>query len=167
MATPMLTAARLREILSYDPETGIFVHRTVKRGGKKAGAVAGCLNKRIGYWVVRIDRKLYYAHRLAWLHAHGEWPAEYVDHINGVRDDNRLVNLRCVDHTTNCQNKRAAQSNSASGLLGVVFVARLKKFKAEITIDRRMVCLGWFATAEEAYKAYLQKKRQVHAGCTI
>ena len=87
MATFNLTAEELRAILDYNPETGVFTHR-IARGYAKAGDVAGSL-KPNGYVRVTIARKMYQAHRLAWLYLYGSWPANYIDHINGIRSDNR------------------------------------------------------------------------------
>lgn len=100
----MITQDRLRELLHYDPDTGIFT-RLVSTGWRgKVGDVAGYKNPD-GYLVIMIDYKLYLAHRLAWLYTYGRFP-EVTDHINGVRDDNRIVNLREVTNWENAQNKK-------------------------------------------------------------
>ena len=88
-----LTAARLRELLQYDPETGVFTRLVKTSNGIKVGDVAGTADAR-GYILIRVDGWLHLAHRLAWLHMTCEWPKGMIDHINGVRDDNRWSNLR-------------------------------------------------------------------------
>jgi hypothetical protein len=83
---------RVHELLSYEPRFGYFFWK-INRGSSKAGDVAGSVCPD-GYRLIKVDGKSYKAHRLAWLMTHGEWPAEQIDHINGVRTDNRIVNLR-------------------------------------------------------------------------
>ena len=85
-----LTAERLREVLDYDPDTGVFTRKVRTASSVKVGDVAGSLNGK-GYIRIRVDGRLYFAHRLAWLYVHGEWPVDQVDHINGIKNDNRIV----------------------------------------------------------------------------
>lgn len=163
MAKANLTAERLRELLHYDPETGVFTWRVYRGGRAKAGSIAGC---RItsGYLHCSIDKKLYYMHRLAWMYVHGEMPPDMIDHINHVKDDNRIVNLRLADMSLNKQNQKIALSNSSSGLLGVHYH---KGWRAKITINGKQISLGRFNSAESAHEAYVEAKRKYHAGCTI
>lgn len=127
-----------------------------------------------GYLSVRIYGRSYLSHRLAWLYVHGEWPADQVDHINGVRDDNRAVNLRIVSPQVNAQNqrkgkRRAILTPSNPGLLGTTFNRRSRRFVAVINdpgIGKNKY-LGSFATAEEAHEVYLKEKRKIHAGNTL
>src|SRR5712664_3026918 len=124
----ILTAERLRELLNYDPETGIFRWDVVRRGcgiGKEAGTSVSA-----GYRQISIDRRAYSEHRLARLYVHGHWPLDEIDHINGVRDDNRLSNLRQATRSENAQNQRRAQSRSKIGILGVTL--HRGKFQAQI-----------------------------------
>ena len=90
----MLTYERLRELLHYDPETGAFtwIKSTYRKG--QPGTPAGCLSKRLGYILIGIDKRLYYAHRLAFLWMTKQWPEKEVDHINLDKADNRWANLR-------------------------------------------------------------------------
>ena len=129
-----LTQARLKELLHYDPETGLLTNVT-ERGGKKAGATAGALRPN-GYVQVCVDYSMYRAHRLAWLYMTGEFPPDDVDHINGVRNDNRWVNLRAATRGENMQNQRGPRSNSKSGLLGVSWSKQGKKWIAQIKVDK-------------------------------
>ena len=88
----MLTQARLKELFTYDPLIGTFVRRE-RRGSARAGEIAGTDNG-CGYLQIAVDRRVYVAHRMAWLYVHGIWPPAQIDHINMIRDDNRIANLR-------------------------------------------------------------------------
>jgi hypothetical protein len=166
MATSDLTAAHLRSILHYDAASGRFTWLRAAPG-RRAGSAAGCVNKRLGYRVIRIVQTLFYEHRLAWLYTHGEWPAFEIDHINGDRSDNRLSNLRSVTRRVNQQNQRRPNSRNRLGVLGVVYVERLRKFRAEVIDGDKRHYLGLFASSDAAHAAYVKTKRQVHEGCTI
>jgi hypothetical protein len=157
----MLTAERLRELLSYDPATGIFRWLASRRGhaGKAAaGSVAGTAAHH-GYVAIGIDGRQYYAHRLAWLWMTGEWPAEAVDHIDGCTSNNAWANLRAAAHNENMRNRRK-QKNNSTGFKGVIKVG--DKFRAQIKDGRKHVHLGIFATAEEASAVYLAEIERRH-----
>lgn len=162
MAGIDLTAQRLRDLLHYDPETGIFTHRCVA-GPRNPGDLAGHAWK--GYWRVGVDYRTYTAHRLAWLYVTGNWPAAVIDHINGDGRDNRFCNLRDVSRQTNSENRRAAKAKA--GLLGAHFVAHAKLWRSMIATSGKRMHLGYFSTAEEAHSAYVAAKRRLHKGCTI
>jgi hypothetical protein len=147
----MITAAELRELLIYDQHTGKFTWR-VSRGTAKAGAPTGCPNSD-GYPRIRISKRLYKAHRLAWLYVYGEWPPQLIDHINCNRDDNRLSNLRLADLTQN-QANRPPGKNNTSGFKGVSWRRREKRWTAEITRHGQKIQLGTFLRAEDAAEAY-------------
>lgn len=155
-----LTAERLRELLDYDPETGVFVWRVGRRGKGALGSVAGSLGPR-GYLRLTVDSQDYRAHRAAWLYVHGRWPAAELDHINGQRDDNRLGNLREATHAENMQN-RARHRNNTSGSAGVNWCGRKRRWVARICVDGRRRHLGYFATLEAAAAAYLAAKAELH-----
>jgi hypothetical protein len=147
----VITAERLRELLAYDPTSGGFAWRVDRGGLAKAGQIAGSRNG-IGYVNIRVDGRDYSAHRLAWLHVTGAWPAGQIDHINGVRDDNRIANLR---EATNAQNQwNRAHQGSVSGFKGVKWCKIQRKWRAELRKDGRKIHLGRFATVEEAHAAY-------------
>lgn len=166
MAAVDLTAARLRELLHYEPESGIFLwlNPTPKNHKAIRGEPAGVVSK--GYLVIRVDGVLYRSHRLAWLYMTGEWPSKFIDHRDTVRTNNAWRNLREADSFLNAQNVRAPSKNNATGLLGV-FPARGGKFSSQIMAQRKKHCLGTFDTPEEAHAAYVAAKRRLHAGCTI
>lgn len=165
----LLSAERLRELLNYDPETGIFRWKVSRGGTAMIGTIAGCLHPD-GYLLIRADGKQYLAHRLTWLYMTGGWPEDQIDHINGKRADNRWKNLREADATLNSENQRKAQGDNFScGLLGVTIIKSAKKnpWQARIGITGKQKHLGYFPTPEAAHEAYLQAKREFHEGCTI
>ena len=165
MAKADLTAQRLRELLDYDPSTGLFTWRVTNGWRRKAGAIAGGAETWNGYLRVGIDGRVYMAHRLAWLHVHGEWPQADIDHINGIRSDNRIVNLRDVTRSVNLQNKK--ESSKPGRLMGTAWVPSRQCWYATIKTDRKMKYLGSFKTEEAAHAVYLEPKRRLHPGCTI
>jgi hypothetical protein len=114
-----------------------------------------------GYSYVTIDLRPCKAHRLAWLLHYGVMPAEYIDHINGDKLDNRIANLRLCTNAENMRNRAAPRSNS-SGYKGVYFEAYTKRWKAQITVGGRNTNLGRFPTAEEAHAAYRRAAEEWH-----
>lgn len=155
------TAERVRELLTYDAETGQFYWKPGRKGvharlQRRAGGVA-----RNGYILISVDDKRYYAHRLAWLCMTGEWPKDEVDHRNGVRTDNRWANLREANRQGQSQNM-ATPSNNTSGYRGVTWNRALSKWQAQIGHCGRQRHLGLFATPESAHEAYLEAKRELH-----
>ena len=161
-----LEASRLREVLTYDQITGVFTWRTQtsKNSRRIAGELAGCPDNQ-GYLRIQIDGKSYRSHRLAWLYVYGEWPTCHIDHVNGCRSDNRIVNLRDTTREVNLQNQRKAVCTNKVGLLGVSVSG--KSYRASIRIDGVKRHIGVFETAQLAHQAYVQAKRQHHTGCTI
>ena len=143
----MLTQKEVRSLFNYDPETGELTWRATK-GTALVGAKAGCDSGR-GYLQVQVNRKLYYAHRLIWLWVHGYFPEHQVDHINRVRDDNRLENLREVTQQCNMRNSKQ-QSNNTSGVTGVYWVSKDSRWLANIKINSRLLHLGYFTDFTEA-----------------
>ena len=156
-----VTAERLRELLDYDAETGLFRWRVHRARGAKPGMVAGKPHRK-GYTQIKVDGRLYYAHRLAWLHTFGRWPALEIDHINGSKADNRLANLREVTRAQNSWNlQRAPRSNRTTGVLGVCVVpSRTKRFVAQIAQHGKLRNLGRFTTVDAASAAYQSAKAE-------
>lgn len=159
----LLTREDVLALLTYDPITGEFHWK--KRGhGIEDGSRAGYVNKR-GYVEIMLGKVHYRAHRLAWLVVHGSWPSQMIDHINGVRDDNRIDNLRDVCNSLNQQNKRAAGSNNrSSGLLGVRWCAQKQKWRGVINVDGCARHLGYFEEPLDAHRAYMDAKVRLHPG---
>ncbi len=157
----VLTQARLRELLSYDPETGIFVWRVKPARRIAAGSVAGCRRTVYGYVLIGVDGAIYPAHRLAWLYVHGVWPSEYTDHVNADRADNRLANLRECTPGENQSNRRR-NKNNASGFKGVVFHPATGKWRACVRAGGKCFSLGLHATKEQAHAAYCDGASRHH-----
>jgi hypothetical protein len=155
-----LTAGRVRELLDYDPETGIFRWRET-RGGVRVGAIAGRVNIR-GYVELGIDGRLVGAHRAAWMHVNGDIPAGYViDHIDGNKCDNRASNLRAVTVAQNGQNRhRPAGANTA---VGVTWDKARRKWRADIKLGDKRVTLGRFDRYDDAFAVHASAKA-VHHG---
>ena len=161
MAKTDLTAQRLRELLHYTPDTGIFTWRRTGKG-INLDRSAGCLDGR-GYLAIMIDGGMFRGHRLAWLYANGAWPIAEIDHINGTRSDNRIANLREATTGQNRQNQRQAMGhNNSSRLLGTSWNPVRGKWQASIRFDGRAHFLGRFETVELAHAAYLIAKRKHH-----
>lgn len=159
---PLISADTLRQLLSYDPETGKFTRAVQTSNRIKVGAAAGSPNGS-GYLNIMLQARLYAAHRLAWLYVHGRWPNGQIDHINGDKTDNRIANLREANNSENTQNKWRARNDSRSGTMGVRWHERDQRWHARIMIEGRAHHLGSFMTEEAARDAYLAAKRKLHA----
>ena len=145
-----ITQARLKELLNYDPETGVFTWRVPRRGVRPNRNAGGVYPK--GYAFVSVDGKQYYAHRLAWFYVHGAWPPHDIDHINRIRNDNRLVNLRLATRGQNLQNS-SKKSFCSSSIKGVHWTARERRWVARIHVNYKTICLGYFRDLEAAITA--------------
>ena len=152
-----ITTEILKQPLNYDEETGIFTW-VVNRGSAKKGMIAGTLSG--GYMRIQICGKIYASHRLAWVFVYGVWPKNDIDHINCVKSDNRICNLREATRSENQQNFHKAHLDSASGLLGASHYKG--RWIAQIQFGGRKKYLGHFSTKEEAHTAYLIEKRKLH-----
>jgi len=155
-----LTQERLKECLTYVPATGKFYWRT-SRGAARRGSVAGAIDA-YGYVNVRIDGKLYKAHRLAWLYEHGVWPGGVIDHINNRPSDNRLVNLRDVSQSVNMHNAKV-RTGSRSGVAGVRWRADRGCWIATIRVGYVQHYLGSFASVDDAIAARKMSEQQMLA----
>jgi hypothetical protein len=151
-----LRAERLRELLHYAPETGLFYWR-VSRGSVAAGIQAGKPHSD-GYVLISIDGVTHYAHRLAWLYVHGEHPARQIDHRNQNRSDNCIANLRQASHPENARNSSRRNRSDFKGVY-----RQRSKWAARICVDRRFIYIGLYSTPEEAAAAYDEAAR-LHYG---
>lgn len=161
MAERILTAARLREVLHYNQETGAFTWRVYRGRTAKVGSVAGSLNNR-GYIGIRVDGKRYLAHRLAWLYVYGVWPVDEIDHVDGKRTSNQIANLRECSRSENGQNL-SIRASSTSGFIGVCFDRERAKWMASIQVNGKLRNLGRFSTPEKASAAYQAAKAKLHS----
>lgn len=163
------TQADITAAFDYNQETGNFYAKAAYQkypAGRRVGRP-----HRLGYEQIRFKGAHYYAHRLAWLYVHGDWPNGEMDHINGIRNDNRIANLRVVTRAVNMQNIRSKKhrKNATSEYLGVSFERRMKSrpWRAVVNKDGKNYDCGYWATEEEAHAAYVAKKRELHEGCTL
>lgn len=144
----MLTQKRLKQLLSYYPDTGDFTWLKYRNYQATIGQVAGYKNKE-GYIVICIDNKIHLAHRLAWLYIHGEWPQNQIDHINGVRHNNKINNLRLATNQEN-QKNRKLQKNNKSGITGVIWYKQTNRWMARLQHNSKNVHLGFYKDKFEA-----------------
>ena len=160
----MISAEELRELVDYDPDSGVFTRRKRTSSSTRIGDVVGNVNAG-GYIEMSVGGKRSYGHRLAFLWMTGEIPP-VVDHINGVRSDNRWINLRAADAALNAENRRN-RPRGANPLLGVSWHRGAQKWTCCIQVRGTYKYLGLFVDPEEAHQVYLAAKRELHAGCTI
>lgn len=160
-----LTVEKLKAALDYDANTGVFTWKIRPSKAVRAGDIAGCVEKRIGYVTIGISKDIYKAHRLAWLYVYGEWPKGVIDHINCIKADNRIKNLRDVFADGNAQNICKPNRRNKSGFMGVIWFQN--KWRAGMSVNGKSKWLGDYSTPEEAHQAYLVAKRKYHAACTI
>lgn len=151
-----LTQSRLKELLHYDPETGVFTWIV----GNKSGKTADAPHPK-GYLQIRVDGKLYYSHRLAWLYVKGVFTGGEIDHRFRVRTDNRIENLRECSSSQNKYNSGIMKTNK-SGFKGVCWDKRDKKWRANIKVNGKFKSLGYFNCPIEASKRYIAKARELH-----
>jgi hypothetical protein len=154
------TTEELRELLDYDPETGLFTWKVQTGSRALVGDVAGGLNSE-SYRQIMIKGVYYKAHRLAWYYHYGVEPREQIDHINGVRGDNRISNLREATHQENRRNS-SKRSDNTSGYKGVYWSTASQKFRAECRVNGKKHSLGYHDTAEEAHEAYAAFTKEHH-----
>lgn len=151
----MLTEKKLKEIVFYNISTGEFFW-IEKSGGRSKHSKAGTLGKKYGYVTIQINKKLYRAHRLAWLYVYGSFPKRQIDHINGIRHDNRIENLRDVSPRENSMNRKEHRNGR---LVGAVKMD--KKWQARLKIGDKIKILGRFATELEAHEVYKAKLKEL------
>lgn len=160
LACNLITVERLRELLDYDPVTGIL---TWKRragntrkinawNGKNSGKTAGSLRPD-GYIHISLYKKRYFAHRIAVCLSNNEWPNDYIDHWDLNRSNNKIENLRIASKSMNGSN-RLAPKNNTSGYKGVYWCKILKKWVARIRANSNQMVIGSFISKEDAAAAY-------------
>jgi len=156
-----ITQEYLKSILDYDPETGVFrwKERGKMRGPNRVGQFAGSLTVR-GYVKIKIDRKLYLAHRLAWLYMTNKWPVT-IDQIDNETSNNKFSNLRDASHEEN-QCNRGKMKNNKCGYKGVYKLNNVNRWRSRIKRGNQYIDCGTHKTPEEAYNAYCQKAKELH-----
>lgn len=156
-----LTQDRLRELFDYDQDTGVFTRKVFMGGTARAGSIAGSKHCR-GYIVISVDHKRYLAHRLAWLYVHGTWPIDNIDHVNLNRMDNRITNLREASTADNNYNQ-AIRCDNTSGIKGVSWVSKRRKWLAQCSVNGKNKNLGLYEDKMEA-KCVVEKYREANHG---
>jgi hypothetical protein len=146
--------AEASQLFSYDPETGLVIRKV---SGVEVGSETSD-----GYLSVYRKGKNYKLHRVAWLLTYGDWPEEFIDHINGDRQDNRLQNLRLADNSENLMNC-VVYSNNKSGVKGVCWDSKRSKWRVTLTTGKKTEHLGYLISLEDA-KALIEFHRQLKHG---
>jgi len=151
-------AERIRELLAYDPLTGMFIWRVSPSRNTPAGSVAGADCD--GYRLIRVDGGRYKAHQLAWLYMTGEWPSCQVDHKDTDRSNNSWENLRLATTSQNKANM-GKRADNTSGYKGVRWYPQTKRWVAQIGFQGRSKTIGYFPTPEDAHAAYCQEAKRL------
>jgi hypothetical protein len=146
-----LTLRRVKQVLDYDQDTGVFTWKVATATSTKVGTVAGTVYD--GYRRITIDGVRMFAHRLAWWYSVGKKPTRLIDHINGLRDDNRIANLRQVTPSENNQNQVHR---------GYYFDRERKQYRAKISVGGKTYSLGCHACEIDARNAYQNAKSKLH-----
>jgi len=154
----MITQSELKEFLHYDQDTGIFTWK-VSRGKVKVGKIAGFTDSN-GYLIIRIKETNYYSHRLVWLLIYGKFPS-VIDHINGIKNDNRLCNLRECTLQQNQWNHKNYSTNT-SGIKGVSWNTNSQKWKVSIRTEIGRIHLGYFKLLDDAKSVMIEARNKYH-----
>lgn len=153
------TQAQIKEVLHYDPETGIFRWRFVMSNGKnKPWDIAGYVNR--GYVRIKLNKKTYECHRLAFLYMVGKWPKTNIDHIDGCPSNNKWVNLREATYKQNNENVKLRKDNK-SGYRGVIWSNAAQKWAAQVRHNKKATHLGCFNSPEEAAAVAAAKRAEL------
>ena len=157
----MLTQSELKSQLNYDSETGIFTWKISKSGIKNINQIAGNVDI-YGYHRIKINQKIYKAHRLAWLYIYGEMPKNKIDHINRIKNDNRICNLREATISQNGFNQNLNKRNT-SGFRNVSWNKRNKKWIVALRCNKKQIFIGTFDDVDLANQAAI-KARNIYFG---
>ncbi len=152
---PDITQGKLKEFFLYDPNSGVFRRRAGDLPIVKNKPNAG------GYCRIAVDGKMYYVHRLAWLYVYGEFPPYQLDHINLIKTDNRIENLRPATQQENSQNLLMPRSNT-SGVCGVTWCRIKKKWHARIRVGNKRIQIGYYKNIDDAATAMAEAKAKYH-----
>lgn len=150
----------LHSLLDYDIETGIFTRKLCRARKQKVGDIVGTKHYS-GYIHIKIDGKTYMAHRLVWIYFFGIEPKHEIDHINGIRDDNRLLNLRECNDYEQAYNK-GIYKNNTSGIKGVTYEKSSGKWVVQIRINGKNKKIGRYDCLELAGFIAEESRRKYH-----
>lgn len=160
----MLSQEKLKENLHYNKNTGQFKWRVTRGSQAKKGNIAGS-NHHNGYKAICILGKRYYIHRLAWLYIKGYFPENNIDHIDQNKSNNKITNLRETSNQCNARNSGNPSTNT-SGVKGVTWFKRHKKWQAKITVKQKQIHLGFHISFLEAVAHRLAAEQaEDWAGC--
>lgn len=151
----------------FDYRDGDLYYRVAPLSRRQRGDIAGSIDPSNGYRIVKIEGVRYKAHRLIWVYVHGVLPVEVIDHINGVRSDNHIDNLRSVSQLVNTQNQTKPTIASQTGALGVYWSTRKAGYIGQVSVNGKKRRRGPYRTVEQAAQAYLELKRKYHEGCML
>ena len=160
--TELYSKDTIKHWVIYDPDTGVFYWKKKPSRRVMAGSVAGSLSRDLGYISMMLHKQSYLAHRMAFVYMNGRLPIGLVDHINGIRSDNRWINLREATNSINQQNKKQANTNSTTGSLGVTKSG--KGFRAIVGFNNKNYYSPNYNTLVEASAAYFAMKKLLHKG---
>jgi hypothetical protein len=169
---PLITPEHVKILLDYNPETGDFVWKWRKLrpdfqrmdkiwNSRLAGKIVTKRRHRHGHLQIGIYNKNYMWHRVVWAHYYGIWPDRDIDHINGIPDDNRIINLRLATKSENLCNAKI-RINNTTGVKGVSWSKQSKKWYAYINKNRKMHALGYFNCFGKAIVARKLAAKQMH-----
>jgi len=152
VAPEEITQDLVREWFLYDRETGVisWAKRPSAKSRRRVGDPAGMVTK--GYIYIGFLGGRYFAHRIIWMYVHGRWPSDQIDHIDGNRMNNSLVNIREASPVENSSNRPS---------IGFSFDKRERRYRASIVHDGELHWLGYFDTAEEARQKYLSEHARI------
>lgn len=156
MTDKIISQAQIKEVLNYDPDTGVFTRKVPWRGRTLAGS-----KESNGYWQISVLGKTYKAHHLAWLYVYGEWPNQDIDHADTNKRNNAISNLRFLTIKQHVEN-RGWNTNNKSGYRGVHLCKMTNRWVAQIKHNYKLIWLGRFDTPQEAHKAYCLAATKYH-----
>lgn len=156
----MIAPETLQSILHYNPDTGEMRWKETVNSRAKAGDIAGTVRDKGRYMSIGIFGKRYQVHRVAWAIFYGQWPINFIDHIDGNGLNNQIANLRDVPHQTNCMNLARSKTN-ASGISGVYWHKKAKKWHAQVSHNKRVHYLGLFENIDDAAAAVDSKRAEL------
>lgn len=160
---PRISHERLKELVDYDAEKGVFTWKVTRCTRAQVGMRAGSNTK--GYWRLCLDGTVYMAHRVAWFYCYGEMPDLEVDHINGDPSDNRIENLRVSSTSQNIMNSKL-NSRNTSGIKGVSWFKPQRKWSGYVTLNYKQHHAGYFTTKEDAGHAVKLLREKLHGQFT-
>lgn len=157
---PILTEKRLKSLLKYEPDTGVWTWLMTRNHRSRAGSRAGTIHRN-GYRIIEIDGRSYRSSRLAYLYMTGNHSAELIDHIDHKKDNDAWVNLRQASHNQNQYNQKMRVDNT-SGVKGVRWEKQAGKWRADIKFQGKSMYLGLFTTLESAAEAVASTRAALH-----